>query len=198
MISWTYYYLSFYPECLAKMKAEHVEVFGSDTDETRIAQQIITNPSILGKLEYTLAALKETLRLCPIGDGVRYASRGYIVRTETGVEFDTTDMILNIQHSGLHKREAYWGPQATEFDPERFMVGKQIPIGYMPFATRPRDCIGRNLAYLEVTTEYIKSKNRGKSHWHLQFAVLSSNGSRSYIKFSRARCDRIYLATNFF
>ena len=150
MLSWAYYYLSYYPDCLAKLKAEHDEVFGPETDPVYVGQKMRVMPSIIGKLEYTLAVLKETLRLRPIGDGVRYSPPGYIIRTANGVEFDTTGTIINIQHDGLHTREAIWGPTAAEFDPERFMVGKTVPIGYLPFAARPRDCIGRNLAYLEV------------------------------------------------
>jgi cytochrome P450 len=150
MLSWAYYYLCSHPDCNAKLKAEHDVVFGTDTDPEAIARKIKSNPSILAKLEYTLAVLKESLRLRPIGDGVRYASPGYCIHTATGADFDVTGTILNIQHGGLHTLEEIWGDTAAEFDPERFMGGKTVPIGYMPFATRPRDCIGRNLAYLEV------------------------------------------------
>ena len=150
MISWAYYYLSYHPEYLAKIKAEHDEVFGPDTEPAIVGQKIKSNPSILNKLEYTLAVLKESLRLRPIGDGVRYAPPGYIIRTATGAEFDTTGMIMNLQHDGLHTSEEIWGPTAKDFNPERFIGGKRIPMAYMPFAARPRDCIGKNLAYLEA------------------------------------------------
>lgn len=63
MLSWTYYYLSHYPECLAKLKEEHDEVFGPDNDPARVGQKMKAMPSTIGKLEYTLAVLKETLRL---------------------------------------------------------------------------------------------------------------------------------------
>jgi len=156
MLAWSYYYLSFHPHCAAKLRHEHNEVFGPDTQSpAQIADRIKANPAILGKLEYTLAVLKESLRLGPIGDGVRYATPGYVIRTKTGAEFDVSGMILNAQHGGLHMREEVWGPTVGEFDPERFTVGKQVPIGYIPFATRPRDCIGRNLAYIEVCCLYV-------------------------------------------
>ena len=50
----------------------------------------------------------------------------------------------------LHRNEYVWGEDAREFKPERFMPGKHIPWGYVPFSKRPRDCIGSNLAYLEA------------------------------------------------
>jgi cytochrome P450 len=150
-ITWIYYYLSRNPSCLTKIKAEHDRIFGLDIDPLQIALKISADPKILAKLDYTLATMKEVLRLRPIGDGVRYPPKGYIIRHPNGAEFDTTGMILSIQHEGLHIKEDVWGPNAKEFDPERFMPGSAVPVGYMPFAQRPRDCIGRNLAYLEVS-----------------------------------------------
>jgi cytochrome P450 len=151
MLSWSYYYLSLYPDCHAKMKTEHENLLGVSTDPNIIAEKIISDPKILGRLDYTTAVMRETLRLRPIGDGVRLPPPGYVIRTATGAEFDTTGIILSIQHEGLHTSKKIWGPTAAEFDPERFMPGKRIPVAYMPFAQRPRDCIGRNLAYLEVS-----------------------------------------------
>jgi len=120
MLSWTYYYLSYHPHCHAKIKAEHDEVFGPDTDPATVGQKMNSTPSILGKLEYTLAVLKESQRLRPIGDGARYAPPGYIIRSATGAGFDSTGTILNVQHEALQTREEIWGPTAAEFDPERF------------------------------------------------------------------------------
>lgn len=149
-ITWIYYYLSHNPACLAKMKAEHDQVLGLESDPSKVASKISADPKLLAKLDYTLAVMKEVLRLRPIGDGVRYSPKGYIIRHPNGAEFDTTGMILSIQHQGLQMKEEVWGPNSRDFDPERFMPGQSVPVGYMPFAQRPRDCIGRNLAYLEV------------------------------------------------
>lgn len=151
MIAWTYYHLSLHPECLAKVRAEHDKVFGPSINPSEIAQKISHDPKILGKLEYTNATMKEALRFDPIGDGVRYAPPGYIIRTQTGAEFDVGGTILNVQHNPLHLKESIWGPTVGQFDPDRFMKGNTVPLGYMPFAQRPRDCIGQNLAYLEAS-----------------------------------------------
>lgn len=150
MIAWTYYYLSLHPECLAKMRAEHDKIFGPSIDPSEIARKVSEDPKVLGKLEYTNATMKEALRFDPIGDGVRYAPPEYIIRTQTGAQFDAGGTILNMQHNALHLKESIWGPTVGEFDPERFMKGNAVPLGYMPFAQRPRDCIGQNLAYLEA------------------------------------------------
>ena len=148
-ISWAYYYLSFHPEVLAKLRAEHDAVFGPFSDTQSLAAKLSSEPKLLSKLDYTLAVIREALRLQPVGDGAREAPRGYVIRTANGLEFEAGEIMISPQHKGLHTDEAVWGPSAQEFDPGRFMNGK-IPTGFMPFSTRPRDCIGRNLVYIEV------------------------------------------------
>lgn len=150
MLAWTYYFLSTHPECLVKMKVEHQRIFGNNPSPDAIAKMIADDPTILGKLHYTHAALKEAIRLKPVGDGVRAAPPKYIVCTRTGAEFDAGGTVMNIQHHGLHLKKDIWGEDADEFRPERFLTGQQIPVGYMPFSKRPRDCIGRNVAFIEV------------------------------------------------
>jgi cytochrome P450 len=148
-ISWVYYYLSFHPQVLAKLRAEHDAIFGPFTNSESLADKLRSEPKLLAKLDYTLAVIRESLRLQPVADGAREGPRGYIIRTASGLEFDAGEMMISPQHKGLHTDEGVWGPSAHEFDPDRFMSGK-IPTGYMPFSTRPRDCIGRNLVYIEV------------------------------------------------
>ena len=148
-ISWVYYYLSCHPEVLKKLRAEHDAVFGPFTDTPTLANKLSSEPKLLAKLDYTVAVIREALRLRPVADGAREGYPGYIIRTASGREFDAGATMISPQHLALHTDPAVWGPSAFEFDPDRFMNGK-VPMAYMPFATRPRDCIGRNLVYLEV------------------------------------------------
>jgi cytochrome P450 len=151
-ISWIFYYLSLYPEIHAKMRAEHDVILGPFIDTASLAEKLSSDSKLLPRLEYTLAVMKEVLRLRSVGDGARQGPPGYIIRTENGVEFDLSDLMIIVQHHALHTDQYAWGPTASQFDPERFMHGKTVPIGYIPFSTRPKDCIGRNLAYLEVSS----------------------------------------------
>jgi cytochrome P450 len=149
-ISWIFYYLSLYPEIHAKIRAEHDTVLGPFVDTPSLAEKLSSDPKLLARLEYTLAVLKEVLRIRPVTDGARQGPPGYVIRTANGIEFDVSDLMIVSQHQALHTDPSVWGPTASQFDPERFMPGKSIPVGYMPFSTRPKDCVGRNLAYLEV------------------------------------------------
>jgi len=155
MMSWAYYYLATYPDFHAKMRAEHDSIFGPFVDVPSLVAQINENPKLLARLEYTLAFLKEVLRLRPPADGARQGPAGYVIRTSSGLEFDASDTMISAQHLGLHTNESSWGPSAADFNPERFTEGKSIPPCFIPFSTRPRDCIGRNLAFLEVRSRFV-------------------------------------------
>ncbi|KAL8990566.1 MAG: hypothetical protein Q9177_000810 [Variospora cf. flavescens] len=57
----TYHLLAKYPEVLAKVRAEHSRVFGT----SNAASLLVSTPSLLNRLTYTLAVIKESLRLYP-------------------------------------------------------------------------------------------------------------------------------------
>jgi cytochrome P450 len=68
-LCYTWYLLNKNPEKLAKIRDEHNLIFGADPE--RAVEMIQTSPRILNQLEYTLAVLKETLRLFPAATTVR-------------------------------------------------------------------------------------------------------------------------------
>ena len=68
-ICYAYHCLSKDPERMAKIRNEHDEVFGSNPDD---AESLIrSRPNLLNKLDYTLAVIKEVLRLYPPASTVR-------------------------------------------------------------------------------------------------------------------------------
>jgi len=55
----------------------------------------------------------------------------------------------------LHRDEAIWGPDASEFRPERWTEAspeqrKQMMDAFAPFSVGPRACIGRSLAVMQL------------------------------------------------
>ncbi|XP_045500542.1 cytochrome P450 4c3-like [Colias croceus] len=51
----------------------------------------------------------------------------------------------------LHRSEAVWGPNANEFDPDRFLPERSVdrhPAAFMPFSYGSRNCIGRNFGMI--------------------------------------------------
>lgn len=77
-ICYALYYLSRSPEKLAKVRKEHDDVFGSDYKQT--GDMLKTQGHLLSKLEYTMAIIKEVLRLQPPASTVRTGADGYVYR----------------------------------------------------------------------------------------------------------------------
>ena len=150
VLSWAYVYLDRNPTCLTTLRKELDDVFGIDTSAQEVANQILENPKILNRLEYTLAVAKETLRLEPPAQMIRTTTKPHWIITRSGkrymVEKDTA-VLINLYQ--MARNPQIWGKDASEFKPERFLNGS-TPSAFMSFSKRPRDCIGTNLAYLEV------------------------------------------------
>ena len=67
-ICYVYYLLSKHPECLRKIREEHERVLGSVADTP---ERIREKPHLVNQLEYTLAVIKEILRLFPAASTLR-------------------------------------------------------------------------------------------------------------------------------
>ena len=57
----------------------------------------------------------------------------------------------------MHRRTDYWGPDAEEFDPDRFLDARvhtyltPNPFIFLPFNAGPRICLGQQFAYNEMS-----------------------------------------------
>jgi cytochrome P450 len=150
-ISWSYYFLSHHPSSLIRLRNELDDIFGPNTSPAQVAKQLMADPKLHNKLDFTLAVIKESLRLEPPAAAVREAYPNYTFKTSSGATFSPpVDAMIYLSGWMLHRNNNVWGEDAEEFKPERLMPGNSIPWGYLPFAKRPRDCIGSSLAYLEV------------------------------------------------
>lgn len=150
-ISWSYYFLSQNPDALLRLRKELDDVFGANTTPTQVAEKFIADPKLHGKLEYTLAVIKESLRIEPPAAPLRAATANYKFTTRSGTVYNPPEgAMLYTSAWLLHRNPKVWGEDSNEFKPERFLPGNPIPWGYIPFSKRPRDCIGSTLAYVEV------------------------------------------------
>jgi cytochrome P450 len=84
-----------------------------------------------------LAVSREALEDLKFGD--IHVPKGFHVLTLSGT---------------LHQDLDIWGPDAKEFNPERFANGVsgacKFPHVYMPFGVGPRTCLGQNFAMTEL------------------------------------------------
>lgn len=135
-LTWTFYLLAKKPEARAKVEAE-VDALGhapSYEDLTR--------------LPYTLAVLKESMRLYP---PAYVLARRAIEDVTIGTHRIAKGTICLVSVIGIHRRAELW-PDPERFDPDRFLDDKekQLPrCAYLPFGAGPRICIGNHFALME-------------------------------------------------
>lgn len=150
-ICYAYYMMEKYPETLARTRKELDDVFGIGINA---AEQLKQDPYLINKCEYTLAFIKETLRLWSPASSVKQGSKDYFVKDPaTGNMLPTEGLIIWPVLSSMHRDTRYWGPDADAFKPERFLFGnsdKVNPNAYRPFEKGPRNCIGQELALIEL------------------------------------------------
>ena len=151
-ICYIFYVLSRYPEDLARVQAELNSILGPEGGKTGSA--IAENPALLNRLPYTLAVLKEVLRLYPAVSSVRAGEPGFNVTDDSGRRFPTDKLLVWANPQTIHRDPAYW-PQADHFLPDRWLVppGHELyPIkgAWRPFEHGPRNCIGQELAMIEM------------------------------------------------
>lgn len=150
-LCYIFYSLSRNPLALQRVRAEHDEVFGSDL--TQINATITANPHYLNQLPFTLAVIKETLRLFPAASSTREGELGFSL-TQDGHQYPIEGFTVWCTHQAMHREPLFW-PQPDSFIPERWLVSDGDPLRSMkgawrPFEWGPRNCIGQELAFLEL------------------------------------------------
>jgi len=155
VLAGTFFYLLNNPSVLAKVTKEVREVFhGCAVEDIR------TGPK-LSSCVYLRACLEETLRLAPPVPGAvpREVSVGGATidgyQIPAGVE-------VNVSPFSIHRNAEYYN-SPLRYKPERWLSKEQSLGGasksdvekahaaFCPFSVGPRACIGRNMAYMEMT-----------------------------------------------
>ncbi|XP_041978632.1 probable cytochrome P450 313a4 [Aricia agestis] len=134
--------LAMHPQCQEKTYQE-IEDALKDVPTEELSE------SHLAKLKYLDAMLKETLRLCP---PVPIIGR----KVEEDVELPNgltvvpgCEVLISVW--SIHRNPKYWGKDAEQFRPERFLETSTRPkSSFMAFAYGPRNCIGYRFAYMST------------------------------------------------
>jgi cytochrome P450 len=151
-IVYTFHLLSKHPEVLARLRAEHDDVLGPDPKAA--ASKISDDPRLVNSLTYTLAVIKEAMRLFPPAGASRDGVSGVNITDDAGNSCPTDDTILWVLHGELHQGDKYW-VKAQEFLPERWMVppGHLLyprPGTWRSFEVGPRNCIAQAMVLIEL------------------------------------------------
>ncbi|KAI1378005.1 cytochrome P450 [Hypoxylon crocopeplum] len=141
-----------HPEILAKLRAEHDAVFGRNV--AACPDMISENPSLLNSLPYTLAVVKETLRLFPPANSLRMGSKDLVLKSRDGTEYPTEGCAVQTSHFSVHRNPESW-PRPLEFLPERFVVGPDHELypakgAWRIFEYGVRNCTGQAFVLKEL------------------------------------------------
>jgi cytochrome P450 len=141
---------------------------------TRLREEIISKVGLsrrptyddIKEMKYLRAVLNETLRLFP---AVPFDVRENIcditwISPEYGKKplFIPKGTTLSYSVFLMHRRTDLWGPDALEFDPDRWLderVKKYLipnPYIFLPFNAGPRICLGQQFAYNEMSFMVIR------------------------------------------
>ncbi|KAH8106029.1 cytochrom P450 [Cristinia sonorae] len=155
-LTFAIYFLCMYPRVLERLRKEVLETVGysrrPDYDDIKA-------------MKYLRAFLNEVLRLYPaVPLNVRYAIKDttlpnpdpngapFFVPAGRGIGYSVMLM---------HRRKDYWGEDADEFDPDRFLDDRvqhllKNPFIFLPFNAGPRICLGQQFAYNEMSFFLVK------------------------------------------
>ncbi|XP_059659818.1 cytochrome P450 714C2-like [Cornus florida] len=139
--SWCLMLLASNPEWQTRVRTEVLQVCGGQ----------IPDFDMLRKMKQLKMVVQETLRLYPNGAALSREALNDIqvggINIPKGVNFWT--MVVT-----MHTDPEIWGPDALNFNPERFVNGLtgacKIPHTYMPFGFGPRLCVGQHLAMVQL------------------------------------------------
>jgi len=150
-LTFVIYLLAEHPEVMARLREEILSKVGP----TR-------RPSYddLRDMKYLRAVINETMRLFPaVPFNLRMTKSAAIWPSKTGGKPFYIPPKTRTPYSVLlmHRRKDLWGPDALEFDPDRFLderLHKYLtpnPFIFLPFNAGPRICLGQQFAYNEMS-----------------------------------------------
>ncbi|KAG9443319.1 hypothetical protein H6P81_014659 [Aristolochia fimbriata] len=140
-VSWVLLLLAKHPDWQHRVRAEIKEVCqGQDPDADMIS-----------KLKLLTMVIQETMRLYPVALLTQREARRDMKIGDLDIP---KGLNIWIPTMDLHLNPKLWGPDALEFNPERFANGVsgacKLPLAYIPFGVGPRICLGQHFAMVQL------------------------------------------------
>ncbi|KAF2726486.1 cytochrome P450 [Polyplosphaeria fusca] len=147
----TFHLLYKHPEVLKRLREEHDAVLGPTAD---VPSRLASKPRLLNQLTYTLASIKEALRIYPTVSTIRNGEPDLHLSGPDGRRFPTENCMIWGDHYSNHHNPRVWD-RPEEYLPERWLCAEGDPLyppkhAWRPFEKGPRNCIGQELALTEI------------------------------------------------
>ncbi|KAG1800354.1 cytochrome P450 [Suillus plorans] len=153
------YLLAMHPEILSRLREEIISKVGP-----------IRMPTYgdIKEMKYIQAVLNETMRLFPALLELRPFREAVHDTTWTSPEpgkkplFVPGGVMVIYSVFLMHRRTDLWGPDALEFDPDRWLDERMQkyqlanPFIFVPFNAGPRICLGKKFAYNQMSFMLIR------------------------------------------
>ncbi|PVH71986.1 cytochrome P450 [Cadophora sp. DSE1049] len=153
-LCYLYYVLDKHPEVLTRLRKEHDEFLGSNPSDASAC--IHAEPTILKRMTYTTAVIKESLRLFVGAGTIRNGIKGFdLIDPQTNKHYPTYvrgAFPIMVRAFPIHRNPENF-PDPDVFDPERFLdarAAKMAKDAYRPFEKGSRDCPGQELSMMEM------------------------------------------------
>ncbi|KAL4245150.1 cytochrome P450 family protein [Abortiporus biennis] len=159
-LTFAVYRLTQHPDIVRRLREEILSKVGSSRRPTY---------DDIRDMKYLRAFINEVLRLYPpVPFNVRTSTRATTWPSQPGnipwyIPQDTRCVYSVFV---MHRRKDLWGPDALQFDPDRFLderLHKYItpnPFIFLPFNAGPRICLGQQFAYNEASFMIIRLLQR--------------------------------------
>ncbi|KAI0729732.1 cytochrome P450 [Fomitopsis betulina] len=160
-LTFVIYLLSDHPDVLNRLRSEILETVGQRGRPTY---------EDMKEMKFLRAVINETLRLYPaVPFNMRYAVKEALLPNPDPKGrplYVPPGTAISYYPFVIHRNTEYWGPDAMEFDPDRFLderLHKYLvpnPFIFLPFNAGPRICLGQQFAYNEISFFLIKLLQR--------------------------------------
>ncbi|KFZ23120.1 hypothetical protein V502_02404 [Pseudogymnoascus sp. VKM F-4520 (FW-2644)] len=153
-LCYLYYVLYKNPDVMLRLRQEHDEYLGVNPDDA--SARIQAEPTLLKRMPYTTAVIKESLRLFVGAGTMRNGVKEFsLVDPSTNTAYPTYrdgPFPILVRAFPIHRNPANFSDPDL-FDPERFLGARVTTMtkdAYRPFEKGSRDCPGQELSMMEM------------------------------------------------
>jgi hypothetical protein len=157
---YAYHLLHKNPSARTRLIEEHNRVFGNLSNTSK-ALSSTSAFKLLNQIHYTHAVIKETLRISLPTGAVRDGCPNTSLIDANGLHYPTEGCMVSLAHLAIHTNPRSYS-EAGNFKPERWLEDHEdVERGaFRPFERGARDCLGQNLAVLQLKIALLMTVRR--------------------------------------